>query len=179
MSVLRVPVCKCVYVCVFADISESRSLTSVCFSVSVWVCTPVLVYECVRACMHVVVLVSSFDCLHLSSQLLLLTFLAPFRPPFPPSIPRCLPLHVAPSPLGVDTETPKTVLLTPHCCDHFVQTLGVTRCYLSTLETHPSLHHFIICNKIYYIIIQSWALLQDWLPFESTSNITKVWKEDV
>lgn len=113
----------CLQVCAFADVSESRSSTSVCSRQHVSVCTLCM---SVCACMRVVVLVSSFDCLHLYSQLLLPTFLAPFSQSFRPSIPRCLPPHVAPSRVGVDTERPTSALLTLCCCDNCAQTSGST-----------------------------------------------------
>lgn len=69
---------------------------------AVWL-TRVLVCLCSRVCTHV----SLFDCLHLPSQLLILTFLAPFHHLLPHSTPRWLPPHLCPSPVGVEIERPR------------------------------------------------------------------------
>lgn len=181
MSVLCVLVCKRVYKCVHLLTYLRAVVWLLCVSLSACECVHLGSYACVWvcACMRVVVLVSSFDCLHLSSQLLLFTFLAPFSPSFPPSIPRCLPLHVAPSPVGVDTERPVSALLTLRCWGYYAQTLVVTWAlfkYFGNTSLSPLLYH-IYSIKMYFGIIQSWKLLQHWLPDTKHRFYTTGWKE--
>ena len=83
MSVLRVPVCKCVYVGAFAGIPESRSLTSVCVCVSVWACAPVLVCWCLSVCMHA----WACACLFIWWSSSVFSVASPFLPCSLPSIP--------------------------------------------------------------------------------------------
>lgn len=127
-----------VFMCVHLLIFESRSLTSVsvCECCMLYVLVHMCVSVCECVCMHAYgCAVSSFDP---SSVFSVASPDLPCSLSLLPSIPHCLPPHVAPSPVGVDTERPKSALLTPHC---YEQLPGLSS---STLETHSSLHHFTI-----------------------------------
>ncbi len=119
-----------------------------CQCASVCTCACMSVCACVRACMrvlalslHLIVFIRLLSCFSLPSLLPSVhPSLRPFHAAFLP--------HVAPSPVGVDTERPKSALLTPHCCDHPAQTLGVT-----WASSSPSLYNInVICNEnvLYY-----------------------------
>lgn len=155
--------CACLFASVFTCVhllTYPRAVVwPLCVSLSVCECL------CMSVCVPACACVCGCACLFIWLSSSVFSVASPYLPCSLPSFHSTLPSspHVAPSPVGVDTERPKSALLTPHCCDHSAQTLEVT------LETHPSLHHFdhkykIICNKMYEINIQSWTLLQHWLP---------------
>lgn len=153
----------------------SFDLCVLSLTVCVWMRAPVLVCLCISVCMHVCGrAVSSFDCIHLPSQLLILIFLAPFRhilPSFHSSLPSSTPSL---SPVGVETEAQvgaaDTSLLSSSCT--------VTRSYLGFVfgesKKHHSLHHVSQYQEMYFIIAQSCNI--GWL-IEKIIKVIKKWME--
>lgn len=136
-----------------------------------YVCLRMSVCACACVCMCVVVL-----SLHLIVFIRLLSSLSfTLLAPFPPSIPCCFPPHVAPSPESVDTERPKSALLTPHCCDHPAQTQDVSWAffkYFGNTSFSPSLYINLSIS-----IFRAAHCCYIGCLIEKTVLLTKVWKE--